>query len=160
MFFDYCAYLFDNINAILLIYHVRKSCISYSHFLFVCCASSTQDVWLVTPPPHNNPSKGEFNSNRSANITHSRRQFDSGNIHIIQLSSSVTLDPRPEYHRVNLKWHHGYHVPTATSTGGQCSSRMLSMRSANALLVLPPKSDEQTVLPIGTIVQAMLVATL
>lgn len=78
----------------------------------------------------------------------------------LQLSSAVTLDPRPEYHRVNLKWLHGDHVPTATSTGGQRSSRMLSMKSANALLVLPPKSDEQTVLPAGAIVQAMIIGTL
>lgn len=61
---------------------------------------------------------------------------------------------------MNLKWLHGDRVPTATSTGGQCSSRMLSMRSANALLVLPPKSDEQKALEAGNIVQAILIGTI
>jgi len=44
---------------------------------------------------------------------------------------------RPEYHRVWLSWHDSRGAFVATSTGGQRSSRLLSMRSANALLELP-----------------------
>lgn len=53
----------------------------------------------------------------------------------LQLSQSVPLDPRPEYHRVNVR-------PTSTgltafSTGGQRSSRTVSLAGANGLLELP-----------------------
>jgi gephyrin len=44
----------------------------------------------------------------------------------------------------------------AESTGNQMSSRLVSVRSANALLILPPKSDEKQVLNTGDVVDAML----
>lgn len=44
------------------------------------------------------------------------------------------MDPeRPEYYRVTVRFENGLFV--AESTGKQISSRLLSMRSANALLV-------------------------
>eukprot|EP00283_Hemiselmis_rufescens_P022639 CAMPEP_0173464550 /NCGR_PEP_ID=MMETSP1357-20121228/70147_1 /TAXON_ID=77926 /ORGANISM="Hemiselmis rufescens, Strain PCC563" /LENGTH=404 /DNA_ID=CAMNT_0014432467 /DNA_START=28 /DNA_END=1238 /DNA_ORIENTATION=- len=56
-------------------------------------------------------------------------------------SAAMKLDPeRPEYHRVMLKWDDASGSLVGLSTGGQRSSRLLSMRSANALLELPQAS--------------------
>lgn len=74
-----------------------------------------------------------------------------------KLSSTVPLDPRPEYHRATLQWGDSDPLPTASSTGSQCSSRLLSMRTASALLVLPPKTEQENKLEAGTIVKAMLI---
>lgn len=55
----------------------------------------------------------------------------------VRLGHDVRLDEsRPEYHRASLRWQDGQGY-VATSTGRQASSRLLSARSANALLVLP-----------------------
>lgn len=56
-----------------------------------------------------------------------------------QLTSRVPLDPRPEYHRVCVR-------PSASglsaySTGGQRSSRTVSLAGANGLLELPATSE-------------------
>ncbi|KAK2856076.1 hypothetical protein Q5P01_004811 [Channa striata] len=59
-----------------------------------------------------------------------------------RLSCDVKLDPRPEYHRCILTWHHQEPLPWAQSTGNQVSSRLMSMRSANGLLMLPPKTEQ------------------
>ena len=58
------------------------------------------------------------------------------------LAQPLQLDPvRPEYHRATLSWdpqlNEGRGGYRAFSTGNQASSRLLSMRSANALLELP-----------------------
>jgi len=74
-----------------------------------------------------------------------------------KLPQEVNLDPRPEYHRVVLSWKPGEAVPSAVSTGSQCSSRLLSMRTANALLVLPPRSDDLTRIEAGEIVDALII---
>lgn len=74
-----------------------------------------------------------------------------------KLPQPVDLDPRPEYHRVVLSWKPGEAVPSAISTGSQCSSRLLSMRTANALLVLPPRSDTLTRINAGEIVDALII---
>lgn len=74
-----------------------------------------------------------------------------------KLRQPVDLDPRPEYHRVVLSWKPGEAVPSAISTGSQCSSRLLSMRTANALLVLPPRSDTLTRINAGEIVDALII---
>ena len=59
-----------------------------------------------------------------------------------KLKHSIRLDPqRPEYHRATMWWDYESHCFYAQSTGSQASSRLLSMRSANALLVLPQASD-------------------
>ena len=70
-------------------------------------------------------------------------------------SEPMPLDPaRPEYHRVWLKWDDGRGALVAKSTGGQRSSRLLSMRSANALLLLPQGSG---VVPAGSLCTALLI---
>ena len=75
------------------------------------------------------------------------------------LDRSLPLDPnRPEYHRARIQWEphvndgHGGYV--AYSTGSQASSRLLSMRTANALLELP---EGHGALESGTIVSALLI---
>lgn len=76
------------------------------------------------------------------------------------LAQPLDLDPeRPEYHRACLTWDRnlnggsgGY---TAVSTGSQASSRLLSMRTANALLELPARSGS---LPAGEVVDALIVS--
>ena len=77
-----------------------------------------------------------------------------------RLSSKLRCDPvRREYHRAALKWRRrgrGAGSPgefEATSTGMQRSSRILSLRSASALLCLPKTAGA---LPAGTTVPALL----
>lgn len=75
-------------------------------------------------------------------------------------TKAIRLDPqRPEYHRVALAWEGpGPDCRTgrwvATSTGGQVSSRLLSMRSATALLELP---QQEGILAAGSVVPALLI---
>ena len=78
------------------------------------------------------------------------------------LAQPLALDPyRPEYHRAILRWEptldDGRGGLLATSTGNQASSRLLSLRSANALLELP---QGEGVLPIGAVVTALLIGEL
>ncbi len=73
----------------------------------------------------------------------------------LQLGQSLNLDPRPEYHRALLDWSTG--VPIAISTGSQCSSRLVSMRSADILLELPAASEGQTLLEKGQTVTALVI---
>ncbi len=78
-----------------------------------------------------------------------------------RLNHDVRLDPRPEYMRVALSWHaDGDPVASTESTGNQISSRLASLRAANALLMLPPRSDEVTILPKNTICDAMIIGPL
>ena len=75
-----------------------------------------------------------------------RHSVDSANVHcelMATLTADVNLDKgRPEYHRVSLqmvstphnKLHYSYN---ATSTGVQRSSRVLSLRRADGLMMLP-----------------------
>ncbi|XP_021347349.1 gephyrin-like [Mizuhopecten yessoensis] len=72
----------------------------------------------------------------------------------------IHLDPRPEYHRVVLKWDPKEDLPFACSTGSQMSSRLLSMSTANALLMLPPRTDEKMVVLKGETVDAMIIGRL
>eukprot|EP00955_Chlamydomonas_euryale_P115284 366339-Chlamydomonas_euryale.AAC.2 len=90
---------------------------------------------------------------------------------LVALAQPLALDPeRPEYHRATL--HFGQPpsgcpcVPGdaaqqqrwwAVSTGGQASSRLLSARSANALLELPRAAGT---LPAGAEVSALLIGDL
>jgi len=78
------------------------------------------------------------------------------------LAQPLPLDShRPEYHRAILAWDaqadHGRGGLVAHSTGNQASSRLLSMRSANALLELPQGTGE---LPAGAPVSALLLGDL
>jgi gephyrin len=76
----------------------------------------------------------------------------------VSLTHSIRLDPqRPEYHRANVKWNSELKCLTAQSTGIQESSRLLSMKSANALLILPRSAE--TLQP-GACVKALLFGTL
>ena len=74
------------------------------------------------------------------------------------LAQPLPLDSsRPEYHRATLRWtselNRGNGGFLATSTGNQASSRLLSARSANALLELPQGEGE---LAAGAVVTALL----
>ncbi|XP_066281591.1 gephyrin-like isoform X2 [Branchiostoma lanceolatum] len=76
------------------------------------------------------------------------------------LLSDLKLDPRPEYHRAALYWPPDDPIPLATSTGSQMSSRLLSMHMANALLVLPPRTDQRAMMRKGDLVDAMIISRL
>jgi gephyrin len=78
------------------------------------------------------------------------------------LSQPLELDPaRPEYHRAVLAWDgtldEGRGGFVASSTGSQASSRLLSMRTANALLEIP---EGQGTLAAGARVTALLIGEL
>ena len=75
------------------------------------------------------------------------------------LGQPLRLDPeRPEYHRAILRWdrvlNDGQGGYVALSTGSQSSSRLLSMRTANALLALPAADGE---LAAGAVVEALII---
>ncbi|KAL6422800.1 hypothetical protein ACFW04_010774 [Cataglyphis niger] len=74
-----------------------------------------------------------------------------------KLMSSYNLDPRPEYARVILKWNDKEAFPEAYSTGNQISSKLLSCKGANALLMLPGRTAEKQMLNKGDLVPAMLI---
>ena len=78
----------------------------------------------------------------------------------VKVEKDINLDPRPEYHRAVLKWTAGEELPTALSTGNQISSRLLSMSTANILLILPPKTEERPSVSKGDVVQAMVIGRL
>eukprot|EP00198_Chlamydomonas_reinhardtii_P008997 XP_001698334.1 molybdenum cofactor biosynthesis protein [Chlamydomonas reinhardtii] len=80
-----------------------------------------------------------------------------------RLAVDIKLDPeRPEYHRCTLQWGPPPLGSTpalkaalwAVSTGNQISSRLLSARSANALLEIPCASG---VIKAGSLVSALLI---
>lgn len=80
----------------------------------------------------------------------------------VQLTHTLRLDPvRPEYHRATVRWesslNDGRGGFVAASTGSQASSRLLSMRTANALLELPQREGEMAA---GDIVSALLIGEL
>ena len=79
-----------------------------------------------------------------------------------QLSFDVILDPRPEYHRVFLDWSSkneisDSYLPIAVTTGNQLSSRLMSMTNANALIMLPPRTDDKVKMVAGDIVDALII---
>ncbi|XP_070155978.1 gephyrin [Polyergus mexicanus] len=74
-----------------------------------------------------------------------------------KLMSSYNLDPRPEYARVTLKWNDNETFPLAYSTGNQISSKLLSCKDANALLMLPGRTAEKQMLNKDDLVPAMLI---
>lgn len=78
------------------------------------------------------------------------------------LAQPLPLDPeRPEYHRAVVHWDAAVQAGeggfVAVSTGNQASSRLLSLRSANALLELPAGDG---VLAQGSPVDALLIGDL
>lgn len=79
-----------------------------------------------------------------------------------RLEHALKTDPnRPEFHRATVKWteNDGSGTPgfVAESTGQQMSSRLLSMKLANALLELP---GGVALLPAGTSVSAIVISDL
>ena len=78
----------------------------------------------------------------------------------LQLDRTVRLDPRPEYHRAVVTWEVGDDVGRACSTGNQISSRLLSLRQANVLLRLPPRSQDVSVVEEGAVVDAIVISSL
>ncbi|XP_057782155.1 molybdopterin biosynthesis protein CNX1 [Salvia miltiorrhiza] len=77
-----------------------------------------------------------------------------------RLKHSVKADHvRPEFHRATVRWEFDNGTKTtgfvAESTGHQISSRLLSMKSANALLELPPTGN---LIPAGTSVVAIIIS--
>ncbi|KAI8807909.1 hypothetical protein BJ742DRAFT_894810 [Cladochytrium replicatum] len=83
---------------------------------------------------------------------------------IAELGHRINLDPRPEFYRVTLETqfsgdnssnYSGFKY-VAFGTGFQRSSRMMSMRSASALLLLPAATAEVTQLQPGARVRALL----
>ncbi|KAJ3333046.1 hypothetical protein HDU76_011999 [Blyttiomyces sp. JEL0837] len=81
-----------------------------------------------------------------------------------QLAHDVPLDPRPEFHRAHIaieKDNVGGITLRAHGTGSQLSSRMLSMRGANALLMIPSAgTGGKSILPTGDMVDALLIGNL
>jgi gephyrin len=81
--------------------------------------------------------------------------FKSNQFLVLQLTSTVPLDTRPEYHRVLVR-------PTAkgleaVSTGGQRSSRTVSLAGANGLLELPASTEGDKEKQKGDIVQCVMI---
>ncbi|CAM9122404.1 unnamed protein product [Pylaiella littoralis] len=73
-----------------------------------------------------------------------------------RLKTPLRLDPvRPEYHRAVVSWNGIAGRFDAASTGSQMSSRLLSMKSANALLCVPRGDGE---LAVGQQLPAILIA--
>lgn len=80
----------------------------------------------------------------------------------VRLLQPIKTDPvRPEFHRAIIRWieNDGSGNPgfVAESTGHQMSSRLLSMKSANALLELPATG---LAVPAGTFVPAFVISDL
>eukprot|EP00736_Rhodelphis_marinus_P004562 Rmarinus@m.19004 len=76
----------------------------------------------------------------------------------VQLRETLKLDPeRPEYHRLHVWWDDAAGCLAGSSTGRQISSRLLSLRSATALGLLP---KAEGVLPEGSLVEASLISQL
>jgi molybdenum cofactor synthesis domain len=74
----------------------------------------------------------------------------------VRLHEQIKPAPdRPEYQRVQIAWRDGQLV--ATSTGIQNSSRLLSLRGANGLLIVPPGESPY---PAGSELEALLTGPL
>lgn len=74
----------------------------------------------------------------------------------VRLHEQIKPAPdRPEYQRVQIAWRDGQLV--ATSTGIQNSSRLLSLRGANGLLIVPPGDSPY---PAGSELEALLTGPL
>jgi gephyrin len=79
----------------------------------------------------------------------------------VQATSAMRLDPRPEFHRVTIQPISEPPYLIARSTGGQRSSRTVSLAYANGLVCLPSSegADKKDIAP-GDIVTAILIGKL
>ncbi|GAA99724.1 uncharacterized protein L969DRAFT_96148 [Mixia osmundae IAM 14324] len=76
----------------------------------------------------------------------------------VQITSDFPLDPRPEFHRVSIVTSQEAPYLRAFSTGGQRSSRTISMAAANGLVALPSSKDAPVaVLKAGSLCDAILI---
>mmetsp|Transcript_17490 Transcript_17490/g.29317 ORF Transcript_17490/g.29317 Transcript_17490/m.29317 type:complete len:659 (-) Transcript_17490:150-2126(-) len=72
----------------------------------------------------------------------------------VRTTQEYKLDPgRPEYHRVTVWFNNAVQTFEACSTGFQRSSRLMSMRSANGLMLLPKGQGKVAV---GTVMSVLL----
>lgn len=79
---------------------------------------------------------------------------------LVQLAHDIPLDTeRPEYHRVTLQLDEVNKIWIAISTGLQRSSRLMSLRDADALLALPQASDQKPQALAGESLPAVLLKT-
>jgi len=79
---------------------------------------------------------------------------------VARLAHDISLDfERPEYHRVTLKFDASKKAWIATSTGVQRSSRLMSLRDSNALLVLPQGTPHKAKALAGENFPALLLGT-
>eukprot|EP01083_Nonionella_stella_P148074 468160_1 len=86
-----------------------------------------------------------------------REQCQLSRVHA-RTTQALKMDPeRPEYHRAIVSWDEKHKTFIAESTGSQLSCRLLSMRSANALLEIPQADGE---LAKGSLVSALLIGAL
>lgn len=79
----------------------------------------------------------------------------------VRLSAEFRLDPRPEYVRAILEWPVANKtdselVPIAHVTGSQLSSRLMSVRNADCLVVLPPASETCQTVATEQLLRALL----
>ena len=115
-----------------------QPCFFHGHFFSRVPPSSSEDGRLCKSSPSRSTSEGKKKN----------KDFTS----TFQTTQPLELDPeRPEYHRCVVKW--GTDGFIAESTGKQTSSRLLSMRGANALLLLPQSAGT---LPSGSTLKAMI----
>lgn len=92
-------------------------------------------------------------------LPQARLQFATLKEHGEQLQDPMSLDPRPEFHRVVIKA--GKDGLRAYSTGGQRSSRVASLKGANGLVALPGRAkDGPSRLEKGVMVGAVVVGEL
>ncbi|KAI8052291.1 molybdenum cofactor biosynthesis protein [Syncephalis plumigaleata] len=75
----------------------------------------------------------------------------------VRLTHDIQLDSRPEYHRAVVEVAEDGAGFIATSTGDQRSSRMASVRGANALLQLPLASEQARSLSKDDLVEALII---
>lgn len=75
---------------------------------------------------------------------------------ILKISKSLQLDSRPEYARGYLTFDSGS-PQVELIIGSQSSSRLLSVRDANSLVILPPKTPQRTFIKPNEIVTVILI---
>ena len=78
----------------------------------------------------------------------------------LSTTSTVRLDPRPEYVRVHVMFTPGEAVGVAEITGDQMSSRQASMSRANGLMILPGKTDQMSTVSSGFEADVILIGPL
>jgi len=78
----------------------------------------------------------------------------------VSLGVDMSVDPRPEYVRVHLKFIAGQSILKAYPVGNQISSRLNSFVGANALLLLPSKGSHEGICKAGEIFEASLLEAL